>query len=141
MSKETKEMMKRLVSTIEYEEFYETNRGKFIDISLSEYLLEVMAEKDLTAAQIAKSTGTGDYLYKLLNGKKKNPSRDVLIRLAFGMKMNAEEISNMMRITHFHELDSRNKRDAAILFCINKSYDLQRTNEMLYELQLQTLEK
>ena len=141
MSKETKEMMKRLVSTVEYEEFYETNRGKFIDISLSEYLLEVMAEKDLTAAQIAKSTGTGDYLYKLLNGKKKNPSRDVLIRLAFGMNMNAEEISNMMRITQFHELDSRNKRDAAILFCINKSYDLQRTNEMLYELQLQTLEK
>lgn len=141
MEKVTKEMTKKLVSAEEYEEFYEINRENFIDITLAEFLLECMIKKNLTVAQIAKATGTGDYLYKLINGKKKNPSRDILIRLAFGMNMTPEEIATLMRITHFHELDSRNKRDAAILFCLSKEYDLQRTNEMLCELQLRTLEK
>lgn len=141
MKKVTKEMTKKLVSAVEYEEFYESNKESFIDITLSEYLLKLMAEKNLTVAQIVKSTGMGDYVYKLINGKKEHPSRDILIRLAFGMKLGVDEVSAMMRITHFHELDSRDKRDAVILFCMNKQYDLQRTNEMLYELQLKTLEK
>lgn len=139
MKKVTKELTKQLVSAEEYEEFYASNKDSFIDITLSDYLLKLMTEKNLTATQIVKSTGIGDYVYKLINGKKENPSRDILIRLAFGMGLGADEVSTMMRITHFHELDPRNKRDAAILFCMNKHFDLQRTNEMLYELQLKTL--
>lgn len=140
MKKVTKEMTKQLVSAVEYEEFYESNKENFIDITLSEYLLKLITEKNLTAAQIAKSTGIGDYVYKLISGKKEHPSRDILIRLAFGMQLGVEEVSTIMRITHFHELDPRDKRDAAILFCMNKHYDLQRTNEMLYQLELKTLE-
>lgn len=141
MGKVTKEMTKQLASATEYREFYQSNKNNFIDITLSEYLLQLMTEKKLTTAQVVKSTGMGDYLYKIISGKKKNPSRDILIRLAFGMNLCMEEIATIMRITHFHELDPRDKRDAAILFGLNNGYDLQRVNEMLYELQLKTLEK
>ncbi|MFG6329928.1 MAG: hypothetical protein K1W06_10760, partial [Lachnospiraceae bacterium] len=79
--------------------------------------------------------------YKLINGKKKNPSRDVLIRIAIGMKLEEDEISKLMRINHFHELDSRDKRDAVIIFSLNKAFDLPKVNEMLYELQLKILGK
>lgn len=107
---------------------------------MAEYLTKLMKEKQLTTVQIAKTTGIGDYLYKLVNGAKKNPSRDILIRLAIGMELELEEISFMMWITHFHDLDSRDKRDAAILFCLDKGFDLQHTDDMLYELSLRTLQ-
>lgn len=141
MKKVTKEMAERLITAKEYEAFYQSNKEHFIDTTLSEYLLQLMEEKDLKAAQIVKSSGLGDYVYKLISGKKEHPSRDILLCLAFGMRLNEEEIAILMRITHFHELDTRDKRDAAILFALNKSFDLQRTNELLYELNLKTLHK
>lgn len=141
MKKVTKEMTKQLASAMEYEEFYQSNKHNFNDMTLSEYLLALMEEKNLTTAQVVKNIGMGDYVYKLVSGRKDHPSRDILIRLAFGMDMNQEEIAKLMRITHFHELDPRDKRDAAILFALQKSFDLDRTNEMLYNLQLKTLDK
>lgn len=139
MIKVTKEMKKRLVSATEYEAFYQSNKENFINMTLSGYLSQLMKQKNLKAAQIVKSSGLGDYVYKLISGKKEHPSRDVLLCLAFGMKLSENEIAILMRITHFHELDARDKRDAAILFALNKSFDLQRTNEFLYELGLKTL--
>ena len=141
MKKVTKEMTKQLASAMEYEEFYQSNKHNFNDMTLSEYLLALMEEKNLTTAQVVKTIGMGDYVYKLVSGRTAHPSRDILIRLAFGMDMNQEEIAKLMRITHFHELDPRDKRDAAILFALQKSFDLDRTNEMLYNLQLKTLDK
>lgn len=134
-------MTEQLVSVSEYEEFYQENRNNFIEYSLSEYLMQLMEEKNMTAAQIAKSSGMGDYIYKLISGKKKNPSRDVLIRIAIGMQLEDNEIATLMRITRFRDLDARDKRDAAIIFAIHNSFDLARVNEMLYGLQLETLDR
>lgn len=141
MAELTKEMTEQLVSVSEYEEFYQENRNNFIEYSLSEYLMQLMEEKNMTAAQIAKSSGMGDYIYKLISGKKKNPSRDVLIRIAIGMQLEDNEIATLMRITRFRDLDARDKRDAAIIFAIHNSFDLARVNEMLYGLQLETLDR
>ncbi len=141
MAGTTKEMKEKLVSVSEYKEFYQNNQNNFIEISLSDYLIQLMEKRNMTIAQIAKSSEIGDYMYKLINGKKKNPSRDVLIRIAIGMKLEEDEISKLMRINHFHELDSRDKRDAVIIFSLNKAFDLPKVNEMLYELQLKILGK
>lgn len=137
----TKEMTEKLLSASEYEEFYQKNKNNFIELSLSEYLIKLMEEKNMTAAQIAKSSDMGDYIYKLISGKKKKPSRDVLIRIAIGMQLEEHEIAKLMRINHFRALDARDKRDAAILFSLHKSYDLSRVNELLYGLQLETLDR
>ena len=141
MAGTTKEMKEKLVSVSEYKEFYQNNQNNFIEISLSDYLIQLMEKRNMTIAQIAKSSEIGDYMYKLINGKKKNPSRDVLIRIAIGMKLEEDEISKLMRINHFHELVSRDKRDAVIIFSLNKAFDLPKVNEMLYELQLKILGK
>ena len=134
----TKEMTEKLISASEYKEFYQNN---FIELSLSEYLIQLMEKRNMTIAQIARLSDTGDYIYKLIRGKKKNPSRDVLIRISIGMSLEEDEINKLMRINHFHELDARDKRDAVIIFSLNKSFNLPKVNEMLYELNLKTLDK
>lgn len=103
---------------------------------LADYLNRYIASHpNLSVPQIIKdSLLNRNYAYQILNGQRKNPSRNHLIPLCMAMHMDLDETNRALKIGKSGTLYSKEKRDALIILCIHqKQYDLMKVNELLYE--------
>ena len=89
----------------------------FLDLHEQDYLNELMNEKNITVAQVAKNSGIGEYVYKIFNGER-NAKRDTLVAISFGMHLTFEETQLLLRIAKFAILDSRDRRDGIIIYAL-----------------------
>jgi len=131
--KETKKLQMELRNSSSIEQFMQANESEFGIKSVSEYLNELLAKYNLNKCDIAKRSGfAGNYPYQIFNGKK-CASRDKLIQLAIGFPLTVEETQQLLRLGGYRELYVRDNRDAYLLFAIEKKYEIQQVNELLYE--------
>ncbi len=115
------------------DEFLKRDKNKMLDIPLSEYLNRMLYEKDLSVADVIRGSGlTKSYVHQIFNGDR-NPSREKLLAIGFGLKLKEVEMQRMLRIGGCSELYIKNSRDAAILFCVRKGLGLDETNDVLYK--------
>ena len=70
------------------------------------------AERVLRRGDIESSYG-----HRIFSGQR-NPSRDTVLQLAFGLEMDAEETQQLLKIARATALHPRVKRDAVIAFCL-----------------------
>lgn len=138
MSIDTKELLHQLKKTTDINQFFAKYETEFHKINITGFLNDMMVQKKLTAAAIAKKSGHGDYVYKVINGERK-PSRDVLIGMAIGMELSLEECQLLLRISKFGTLDPRDRRDSVVIYGINQHNTIEQMNDLLYEMELQTL--
>lgn len=119
--------------------FLRENADNMLDIPLSEYLNHMLYEKDLRVADVVRDSGLSkSYVHQIFNGER-NPSREKLLPVAFGLHLNEIETQRMLRLAGHNELHARINRDAAILFCIRKGYDLSRTDKELHDNGFETI--
>lgn len=141
MEKSTNELLGVLKSKKNYSEFFQDEIGELIFKNLDEYLGVLLKEKDLKKSEvIEKSNLDKNYAYQLFNGIKKNPSRDKILMLAFGMKLTLDETRKLLKIAELSDLYVRIPRDSVIIFCIQNGKTLIETNEMLDDYALKILE-
>ncbi|MBQ7596596.1 MAG: XRE family transcriptional regulator [Clostridia bacterium] len=141
MEKSTDELMNVLKSHKDYKTFFQEEIGEMIFKSLDEYLCVLLKEKDLKKSEVIdKSNLDKNYAYQLFNGIKKNPSRNKILMLAFGMKLNLSETRKLLKIAGLPDLYPRFPRDSVIIFCINNNKNLIEVNEMLDDYSLNILE-
>lgn len=138
MNIDTKELLHRLTTSNDIKGFIDNNENEFINIKYTDFLNSVLAQKDISIASVAKKSGQGDYVYKVLNGERK-PSRDVLISIAFGMQLSLDETQLLLRISKNAMLDPRDKRDSIIIYAINEQFPADKLNELLFEMKFSTL--
>ena len=101
--------------------------------NLAEYLQQLLDEKGLVRATIVREAGLGaTYGYQIFTGKRTNPSRNIILQLAFAMKCTITEANRMLQAAGCNELYCKNRRDAILIFCLNKGYSLQETERELY---------
>ena len=68
-------------------------------------------------AEIMRHSGLKkSYLYSLFDGKRDNPTRDVLIQLGFGFQMSFDEVQEFLKHLGAAQLYPRIPRDGAICF-------------------------
>ena len=134
----TDNLLTELKNSHDIEIFFKSHEGLFIDKPLCEYLTELQEIKGLNISTISNNSGVGEYAYKIFKGTKK-PSRDILISLAFGMMLTLEETQLILRISKYAVLDSRDKRDAVIIYGIVNKLSVFQTNDMLDKNNLVTL--
>ena len=84
------------------------------------------AERVLRRGDIESSYG-----HRIFSGQR-NPSRDTVLQLAFGLEMDAEETQQLLKIARATALHPRVKRDAVIAFCLQHHYSLIDTQQILY---------
>ena len=138
--KSTTELLKELENFSSFEEYKNANKDNLIDKSLSEYLCELISEKNLSKAEvIRKSELNENYAYQLFSGLKKSPSRDKLICLAAGMDLSVEETNSLLKLAAFLPLYPRTKRDSIIIMNINAQKSVIEINEALFEENEETL--
>lgn len=134
----TDELLSELKNTPDIESFIKTHSNHFINKTTSDYLNELIEVKGMSVADIVKKSGLGEYVYKVFKGER-NPSRDILISISFGMNLSLEETQLLLRISKFAILDSRDRRDSVIIYSINNNLSVFKTDDLLEEQNLTTL--
>lgn len=140
IQKSTDELLKILNQEEEIETYIEENKEDLIDLSLSDYLDDMLKKYNISKnAAINNSELNQIYGYQIFDGKKKNPSRDKLIQLIFGMGLNITDAQRLLKIAGVNELYPRIKRDSIIIFAINKKINITQCDELLFELGEETV--
>jgi DNA-binding phage protein len=124
----------------ELESFFEENPITASSISLHDYLNEIITIKNLSKSHIISNSGLNRiYAYQILQGSKQ-PTRDKVIALCMGIKMDLNQIQRALTIAGLGILYPKNKRDAIIMFAVNKGIGIMDTNELLYGMGVVVLE-
>ena len=128
--------------TDEFEQYidkYQIKQNNEVDIK--EYFNTYIGEHNLELKEVVKKSDIPrDYAYGILNGNRKNPSRDRIIALCLACNMNLTDTNRALKIAKHSPLYSKVNRDAAIIIMINREeYSVQIVNEFLYGHNLDTL--
>lgn len=99
--------------------------------SLAEYLQQLLDEKGLERSKVVREAGLNDtFGYQIFKGTRK-ASRDKVLQLAFAMQLGLRETDRLLQAAGANELYCKNRRDAIIIFAVQKGYTLQKVNEEL----------
>ncbi len=106
---------------------------------LSGYLRELLRERGLTAGEaIRRCNLDRSYGYQLFNGTRR-PTRDMLLILAFQLQLEESQAQRILKIAGRPPLYARNRRDAALLYGLANRLALAQTEELLAELEEDSL--
>ena len=133
MKKSTEELLSLIQSAKNIDDYLKENEEELHHFTLTEYLNQLMKDKHLRPADIMERSQKSDYVYKVLEGKRK-VSRNILIAMAVGMECNLEEVQTLLRIASHARLDPRDKKDALLIYAILNHLTVVQLNEHLYDL-------
>jgi len=107
------------------------NSGDFSAPELSDYLHTILEDHNLTVIQAIQCCNLDrSYGYQLFNGTRR-PPRDVLLTLSLHLGLTETETQRLLKLAGRPVLYARNRRDAAILYCLNHSMSMTETEELL----------
>ena len=121
-------------------DYFAENRGEMQIDSLPEYLEQWLKRKECTKADVVRRSNLNKaYVYQIFLGKK-YPSRDKVIALAFGLKLDEKEVQVLLKQAGYRELYPRDPRDALLLYAIGHHKGIIDANEILYDHNIEVLE-
>lgn len=112
--------------------FFKEHKKHMIPRNLPMHLEMLLKKKRLKKADVARDSELNrQYVYQIFDGTK-TPSRDKLIAIAFGLHLSDKETQTMLKLSGNRELYVRDRRDAVILFSLQRNMDIHKTNDLLY---------
>lgn len=138
-AKTTAELNHEIKNATDIEDFLTKNKAQMISYSLPEYLKMLLSQKGISRADVVRgSLLDRAYVYQIFSGEK-TPSRDKLIAIAFGLSLSDGEAQKMLKLSGNRELYARDKRDALILFALQRKKNILEANDLLNVHSLRTL--
>jgi len=135
----TSKMLALIFKTNNIGNFIKNNSVNMETCRLTDYLKDLCKEKNVVQEHvIIHSDIDRTYGHQIFRGLHK-PSRDKIIQLAFGFGLNLEETQVLLRFAKYSALYPKLKRDAVIIFCLNRKKTALETQDLLYELGLTIL--
>lgn len=136
----TDKLENELSEITDISDYLEKNSDEFINAELSEYLNQLVKGRNMEQADVIKGSGLNRiYAYQIFEGKR-NPSRDKILALAFGMKLNFGEVQKLLKTARKRTLYARDERDSIIIFAVKKGYSVIEANLLLEEHGFMTIE-
>ena len=133
MKKTTNELQNEISSSKSIEAYLDTNKNEFVENSISAVLKNIIAQKQLTKAEVIDRAGLNEiYAYQIFAGKR-TPSRDKVIALCIGMQLTLDEIQTVLKHGQYSQLYARDSRDSVIIFSIIQNNNVIECNNLLYE--------
>lgn len=130
--KSTDELQQELMSAPDLKQFLEDNEDKFSRENIADALNELFGQKNISKAALAKSSGLSEvYLHQVFAGLR-NPSRNRLICLCFGLSATLEETQALLKRCGYAQLYPRKKRDAVVIYGLLHGMDLFEVNDKLF---------
>jgi len=135
----TSTLLRRLFNTKDLDRFMERNAAEMDLPIFHEYISGLTKSLGQVPEQIIRQSGIErSYGHQLFNGTR-NPSRDKVIQLAFGLQLDTEGTQKLLKIAQKSPLYPRIKRDAVVLFCLSHHKDILETQSVLHSLGLTLL--
>lgn len=137
----TEELMKVLMEERNLSGFLHSNDTEIGLPAFSEYLEKLRkakgepAEKIILRGNIEKSYG-----HQIFRGTRK-PSRDTVLKLAFGFEMDVEDAQKMLRTAGMSMLYPRVLRDAVVIYSLHNHVSVVDTEIILQQLELPLLSR
>ena len=137
--KNTDNLQQELMNAPDLNQFLSQNQKQFVNPNVAELLNRLFERKNISKASLAKQAGMSEiYLHQIFAGRR-NPSRNRLLCLCFGLDASVEETQELLKLCGCAQLYPKNKRDAIILFGITHGKDLFEINDTLFEEEEETL--
>lgn len=133
----TEELLKELLSKSHVEDFVDNN--DLHNKTFREYLNELLKEKDLSRKDVIHNTNINEtHAYQMFSGER-GAGRDKVLQIAFAMKLSLKECNRLLHTAGVSALYCKNRRDAIIIYCLNKQMSVDNTNDLLFEFGEDTL--
>ena len=127
----TNTLMRRLFKAPDLDSYFQKNEDQMKTPDFYTLLKTLCEERSLSHAQVIKRAQIErTYGHQLFNGTRR-PSRDKVILLAFGLGLGVEETQQLLRAAGKNQLYPRLKRDAVILYGIQKEQSVFTVQENL----------
>ena len=137
--KTTEELQHEIKAATDIEDYLNSNQENLIQYNLPQYLNRLLTQKGIRKADVVRgSLLSKAYVYQIFSGKK-TPSRDKLIAIAFGLGLSETETQTLLKVSGNSELYAREKRDAVILFSLQRNQSIFETNDLLFKHNLKPL--
>ena len=90
-----------------------------------------MEKYKITPKDVISSSGIErSYFYHILSGQK-TPGRNIILRISLCISATLSETNQLLRLANQGPLYAKVRRDAAIIFAIEKKFTMQQTNDFL----------
>jgi transcriptional regulator with XRE-family HTH domain len=137
----TKDLTDEVRSASDFERVVERCKTEFMEEDFTQYLEELIKQHGISKKNlIIRANIERGYAYQIIRGERA-PSRDKLLQIAIGLSATLEETQTLLKLGGKSELYSRVKRDAAILFCLEKGYSIIDTQIFLSDRNLPLLKE
>lgn len=126
----TEELLDELLEAPSIDGFLEGH--ECVSRTLASYLNELLEAKRLKRSQVVRMANLNEtFGYQIFTGAR-NPSRDKVLQIAFAMALTLRETNRALEAAGVSSLYSKDRRDAIIIFCLDRGCSLQKVNEELY---------
>lgn len=133
----TEELLEELLEAPDPIRFAEENH--IATRSLSDYLEQLLDEKGLERARVVREAGLNEtFGYQIFMGQR-GASRNKVLQLAFAMRLSLREANRLLQAAGSNGLYCKNRRDAIVIFCLERGHSLQKTDEELYRFGEETI--
>ena len=137
--KDTSQLENELKECDNVKKFLADNVENLRKYTLAEYLKKLLAEKNLTKAQVIRDSQLDEGYTHHIFGGRKNPSREKILSLALAMKLSPKETDYLLYYAGHEKLYVRDDWDAVISFALENHKTVLQTNELLEELNMPPL--
>ena len=138
-AKDTAQLENELSEAEDMKKFLDDNEENFRQFTLAEYLRRLLAEKNLSKAQVIKNSQLDEGYAHHIFGGRKNPSREKILSLALAMNLSPKEADYLLYYAGHNKLYVRDECDAVFAFALENHKTVLQTNELLEELKLSPL--
>jgi len=135
----TREILNALKEANNIKTFTTEYVDAFVDVTFKDYLDSLLLAKGVKKAAVIKASGlTDSYAFQIFQGFR-SPSRDKLLALAVGLGTTYDECQKLLKLAGVNELYVKNRRDAIIIYSLEKGLSVPELNDVLFDLEEFTL--
>ena len=138
----TADLLEQLLANSSVESYLdETPEATSETQTLAQYLNQLLkARPGLKKADVIRASGlNGTVVYDIFAGKSANPSRDHAVMLAFGLGASLREAQRIVRLAGWPELRCKDRRDAVLIWCLERGLTRTQADDELFRLGEKTL--
>lgn len=138
----TRDVEQRLRQAEDFETLSEEMNDSVTRESVNTYFGRLLEARGLGRRQVIDLAGLSDkanLAFQLLNGTRISRNRDYYIRLALAMRMSLDETQSLLKFIKKGILYPLKIRDAALVYAISHGFDIEATQQLLSENELEPL--
>lgn len=128
-------VLTQLDTTADLKNYTDTHISSDDTQTLPEYLESLLLSKNFKKSDVIREADIQrNYGYQVFSGLR-TAGRNKLLALCLAMKLTVKEAQHVLKLANEGTLYSKNRRDAILIFALQKNLSVMAANDLLYEMQ------